>query len=656
MYFQIKKLILWARNGEHKFKEIEFKQGKVNVITGASKTGKSAIIPIIDYCLGAGECTIPVNTIRDACSWFGVIVTDGTYEILLARPEPGMRKNTDEMMFFMDKEVEIPIVPKKNNNRESVCKTLDEMAKITFLNMDEDQDNGFNSRPSFRDMLAFCYQPQNIVANASTLFYKADTMEHRQKLINIFPYVLGAVDGSVLAKKRRLEYLRKILRQKERELKSLKEVSQKWDIEIKGWIKAAQSIGLLDSAIDVRTLTYDMCVEYMTQIARADLDRVFITSKDTENIIKELNSLRNEEREISYQLSINTRRKQEMDMYEENMRQYKDNLSIQHERLDLSDWLFELSQQQGGICPFCGAEHKDDSQITQLVENLRKIEAEEESIQELPISFEREYVLVCGEINKLTEQLNAIHTSIDIIERKSKEEARQKYTIKEIAKFVGKVEYAEETFRHINSDGNLENEIYHLQQDIDKLKEEISEKSIQDRIDFALRQVQDFIMNDLPNIDVEDPQAQVIIDYRNLTIKVRNKNGREDYLWELGSGSNWLAYHIAVTIAFQKYANSQKHSPIPQFLIYDQPSQVYFPQKKAYDGKDHENMLSDEDVNAVHSLFTLMNNSIKKCDGNVQFIVLEHAGENTWEGLENVHKICEWRGNNNKLIPEEWIR
>ena len=34
---------------------------------GASKTGKSAVIPIIDYCLASGKCSIPVGTIRRAC-------------------------------------------------------------------------------------------------------------------------------------------------------------------------------------------------------------------------------------------------------------------------------------------------------------------------------------------------------------------------------------------------------------------------------------------------------------------------------------------------------------------------------------------------------------------------------------------------------------
>lgn len=57
--------------------------------------------------------------------------------------------------------------------------------------------------------MAFCFQPQNIVANANTLFYKADTTDHRTKLINIFPYILGAVTPEILAKRQEINNLSK---------------------------------------------------------------------------------------------------------------------------------------------------------------------------------------------------------------------------------------------------------------------------------------------------------------------------------------------------------------------------------------------------------------------------------------------------------------
>ena len=225
MYFQIEKIVLWPKKVGYSYKTIDFCCNKINIITGASRTGKSAIIPIIDYCLCDGNCQIPVNTIRDACSWFGVVVKLAEKRILLARREPEQQKSTDDMMLLEGEEIIIPDVPSRNTTCKNVRRYLDELARVTFLELSADELNGFTDRPAFRDMMAFCYQAQNIVANANTLFYKADTMEHRTKLINLFPYVLGAVTPEILAKRQEYNELQKKVKRKERELDKMQMLS-----------------------------------------------------------------------------------------------------------------------------------------------------------------------------------------------------------------------------------------------------------------------------------------------------------------------------------------------------------------------------------------------------------------------------------------------
>jgi len=34
---------------------------------------------------------------------------------------------------------------------------------------------------------------------------------------------------------------------------------------------------------------------------------------------------------------------------------------------------------------------------------------------------------------------------------------------------------------------------------------------------------------------------------------------------------------------------------------------------------------------------------------------MEHADEDVWGEIENIHLVKRWRGNNEKLIPAEWI-
>jgi hypothetical protein len=114
MHFQIIKLILWSKAG-HEPRVLSFEPGMANVISGASKTGKSAVIPIIDYCLASGKCSIPVGTIRDACSWFGIVIQTIEGEKLLARREPGDAKQTGDMMLLEAAQVGIPLdTPSKN--------------------------------------------------------------------------------------------------------------------------------------------------------------------------------------------------------------------------------------------------------------------------------------------------------------------------------------------------------------------------------------------------------------------------------------------------------------------------------------------------------------------------------------------------------------
>lgn len=206
MHFQVLRIVLWPSKPGLSARVVPLEPGCVNVISGASRTGKSAIIPIIDYCLGADRCAIPVETIRNACSWFGVVVQTDEGQKLYARRGPGNQRSTGEMCTIEGAKVQIPETVEAlqeqatKTNADNIKNRLDELAGLSRLSFDIDGSGaGFKRRPSFRDLMAFTFQPQNIVANPDVLFFKADTFEHREKLKTIFPYVLGAVSPQVLA-------------------------------------------------------------------------------------------------------------------------------------------------------------------------------------------------------------------------------------------------------------------------------------------------------------------------------------------------------------------------------------------------------------------------------------------------------------------------
>jgi len=312
------------------------------------------------------------------------------------------------------------------------------------------------------------------------------------------------------------------------------------------------------------------------------------------------------------------------------------------------------------ICPICG--RKNDKPLKQLEAFYKNLEGLEDSAGytgKIPAAFEREYENVKTEIAKTTEQLVAVKKRIQTQSNIKNDSESEKYTIEGIARFLGQVEYARETFSSLASDSQLVSNIQTLKNRLSELKAQVNEFAIAQKIDSALKAISGYAMRLMPMLDSERPNDPLRIDYENLTVVVKSEDGRDDYLWEIGSGSNWLAYHISTLLAFQLFFNSKKHSPIPNFIVYDQPSQVYFPQKlaaKESDEKDLDPKLEkDEDQIAVKKIFNTMSKAIIASDKPLQIIVLEHADKTIYGGIDNVHEVCEWRGENNKLVPEEWI-
>lgn len=128
---------------------------------------------------------------------------------------------------------------------------------------------------------------------------------------------------------------------------------------------------------------------------------------------------------------------------------------------------------------------------------------------------------------------------------------------------------------------------------------------------------------------------------------------RDDYLWEIGSGANWLAYHVAITLALQNFFLGLPHHPVPGLLIYDQPSQVYFPRQTAGEDADDPVSWRDEDVEAVRKVFLLLGEQVAATKGRLQVLVLDHAEEDVWGDIDGVVLAERWR--DHALVPSAWF-
>lgn len=656
MYFQIKELILWPRNPKLMPRRLPFGLGKVTVISGASRTGKSAVIPIIDYCLASNNCYIPVKTIRDACEWFGIIIKTETGEKLLARREPGKQRSTDDM-FLLEAAtiIDIPSTLSKNTNASDVRRLLDELAGLTNLDFgSRESQSGFDARPSFRDLSAFVFQPQNVIANPEVLFFKTDRYEHREKLRKIFPYILGAITPALLAKQYELKRLQNELRRKERELKEAQQVSAQWEAELSARLSEAKELGLI--TVNTKdTLSRERMIEILEAVVKQTDVTLSVSANTISEAIQELKNLEAEESKISFELTSLRRRLAEMNRFKESASNYHDALRIQRDRLQLSAWL-EQHGSEDVSCPICGGGMgASKEKLHDLKKALVNLETESGDTFEIPAAFDREMQRVQVEVNETTESLKAVQIRKTSLTKRSQEASNMQYQAKRVERFIGNLENALHLHRQLGEDGELRIEVDNLRNRFDILNDELLQENLEARKKRALRIVNTNAARLMPLLDSERPEDPLSLEIDDLTIKVTGVN-RDDYLSEIGSGSNWLSYHIAVILALHQFFLSQKHSPIPGFLVMDQPSQVYFPKRLVVrdDEVPEEPELRDEDIEAVRKAFNVLSHVVGLVNGNMQVIVLDHAPRDVWDKISNIVVFEEWR-DGVKLVPEDWI-
>lgn len=658
MKLQIEAIVLWPTETSKAPRALEFKPGLVNVITGGSKTGKSAIIPIVDYCLGADKCTVPVGPIREACSWFGILLRSEHGHHLLARREPGEQQSTGDMYMLQGTEVLIPEVVHRNTSANVVKAHLDELAGLTRLSFDlEATSSGFRGRPSFRDMTAFMFQPQNVVANPAVLFYKADSYEHREKLRTIFPYVLGAVSPELLAMQHEVRRLRLELRRKKREFESLARVSKRWLAELRARMVTARELGLISDPISLNPSLDEM----LTQL-RAVVDRsgsLAVRLDTVSEAVEELVRVEREETRVSTGLANLRMRFAEMRRLRESVSDYKQALEIRRDRLSLADWI--VSHPLGEkACPICGTKDVADlEEVDALADAMKAVEGEFESLSRAPASFDREQQRVREEIELAVEQLEALRIRRRALTVRSEQMRERQYTKDRVARFIGNLEQALEAYEQLGDDGGLSVELADLQRRLDDLVARLARRNVKTATDRALHRFAMFAHRIVPKMDVERPDDPIRLSIDDLTLEIEGEN-RRDFLWEIGSGANWVAYHLATMVALHQLFRGLPHSPVPSLSVFDQPSQVYFPRPSVIrsaapdDEEEPKRLLGDEDLQAVRQIFSTLSDAALEADGAWQAIVLDHADETVWGGLPGVHLVEEWR-DGTKLVPMDWL-
>lgn len=671
MNIQIKEIAIYSKD-KIKKRVVPFEAGKLNIIHGASQTGKSAIIPIIDYCLCSSVNRIPVGKIRDNCSAFAINLKFDDLNLLIKR----FSDQNENVIYYAYSEKSLDEISDDEWQQTSLLKFklyLNNQFGISSSEIADDDENSEENKkvgkPSFRDLISFNFQPQNIVANPNCLLYKTDIYKYRYRLQKIFDYAIGAQTSEQLYDDIRKQELELELKGKEREKENLRKYNEKLLIESEPLLYKAIEYGLIENrAINMKDPV--LVTNLLTEIAdkkiadvKMDEESNNIAANKIQNLIQELDekyfelrALKQERNNIGELIGLED--------------EYTKQLEEKKSRLEIARF----------IRNFC-IENKKDTDIIKDVDELYNnlIHIEHTLVDRNLFGksvYESKYRELTKKINNKSLAINTLLKSKNLLEEKIK----GKSILEEIyVKIIGK---AQKIIALIKDENELQGKIDEINLEIKKYVHDIGRQR-----GFKLNSIVNKSNSYVPKFAEFDEISEFKND--DLTVKVKNKNEKIDYyLWETGSGSNWVAYHIANLLGFQKHFISIK-SPVFNFLIFDQPSQVYFPKLNYVHTEDfnYSNEAKEEkkdkgmsDLECVQEMFKIMSRAIednkpiiktKETDdqgneivieekgiSNLQIIILDHAGETVWkdiEGINDVNPLDEWT-TKNPLVPLDWIK
>lgn len=629
----------------------------LNIITGRSSTGKSAVINIFDYCMGATRNNIPHGIISNSAKLYFLVLCVNDKFITIAREA---KKNNQGFFKF---ESTLNSINSYNNEyfSQGYFIPLDEYIReigstfgliISDIDtIDHDTNKKKKGHPSIRNMMSFMLQLQNLIANNHALFYRFDDSERRERVIEEFKIFLGLVDQNYFILMQKVDEINNQIKRIERNISSFNQQllthipyldeqrEQFFSITGHELFPGTSSEQILNKA----ALYRDKIEDYMPQINTESQSY----QQTYESLRLHQNKLLGEKRDLVLKLSdINSSIKTIQD-YREKMSQFKP---------------ITQAYKRASCCPFCGK----PSDSTQKAENslIKAINWLNQELRETPSLF-KSYL---PKRKELMDRISDIDTQIrDITNRIA--------SVKEINKRLQKNRSLEEQASTIIS--NVRNElIWIISEQENNLEAEkndyLHEKGqieayIKEHYNLNERM---FEVAENINNSMNEIAPQFAFEYRPIKLEFDLHrfelycimDNEKVYLSSMGSGANWLYSHICLFLSFLKLFVSEDKCVIPPILFIDQPSQVYFPVQNDVRDKFDASALkggaeADEDLLQVSNLYSQILKFIDKLYTKYgikpQIIISDHADNLQLDGyiFENYVK-ARWRNESDGLIDK----
>ena len=637
----IKAIIIFNKKGEKRV--VPLKQG-VNIITGESKTGKSALVEIIDYCLCSTRCTIPKGKITDFSYLYTLVmaISDNTYVIARYNWEDGGKMHFSkegkdfepkglELSYFAEK----PALPFRDIKNEIEC------ALGLFVTNIATDAAPQGKKASLRNMVSYLFQHQNLMASKFALFYRFSDFYKRKDVIEQFPVFAGMISQEYYSDLIQLNALKTQLKQKYKKQKA----NEKSTIYIKENLSPLLKdyFALLEQDFDEKISVQEM-LKIASNLPEFDDTQLFGENKITERYSElnaELENLRNKEREILLKIKNVNNASDTGDSFTKMLQDLKQQTSVAEIETDKY------------TCPLCGHECQEIAENdSKLIEATEWLDNELRITEKYTADFSEDVRKLKDEHSKIEEKIKEVWKQIKTIEQKF-------ISSKALISKREKVNYAKARialYAEMSDSGIFET----VDEEIEDLKGKIA--SLEEKIkgfdvDKKMEKAESFLSNNMNRLsltlDFEEEYRPIDLNFGltdgSFDIYQHQKNNENIHLYEMGSGANWVSCHIALFLSFLRFFATQDNSPMPLFMFFDQPSQVYFPQ-----GNDKDE-ITQADLMAVNKMYKTIFDEINSIGEDTerlpQIIIVDHVDGKSLKCKEEFEKYvcCNWR-NNTALI------
>lgn len=647
---QLLSLILY--NADGRIRLVGFKPGQLNIVTGESRTGKGALLTIVDYCLGRDTMQVPAGPITDTVVWYATLWQLDNGQVFVARPAPATgHATTQQAMLEFGSDLQPPALRDLRVNTDSKTLRTQIGRRIGIEENITDPDPRTGRQPleaNLAHAVMLCLQSQNEIASSTTLFHRQGERGIPDALRDTIPYFLGAVPQDQALKRAQLRAARHALQRADAALRTADLAAQTIDVELRALHAEARAAGLVpdeeitDRIVLVRTLQGARTARQPDQrppsvgdVARQD--RYIALESRARTLRADL------QRILADRALLLDQRNEESD--------YEQSLQLQAGRLTSLN-LIEFASDNGAAgastCPACGQRTGEAdptpaalrSSLERLRSQVENLAAARPSQRNALVTLDTQAAVLREELASAEAALNALQAAdrvTDLTAADSRDFTRGR--IDAILARVNSVDDRELQRLRANADSAAAT--------VAALEAELDDDEDREQLTSRLLIVGRDMTAYADQLELEHSEGSVRLDLARLTVVTDTERGPIP-LERIGSAANWIGYHLATHLALHRFLTRQNR-PVPRFLILDQPTQAHYPSEVSLQSGIPEN---DADRDAVRRLFRLLYDVNGELTPQFQIVVCDHANlPEPWFQDSIAHN---WR-NGRKLIPQDWL-